>query len=293
MTPLTKITERLIWLLRLHGKRGAKVRRMTYSAHPLTTALKFEGTPLRSVMSPPVPDDPFACERIFDTWLTPLLEGTGSSVKDLTDLAGEALSSFITLEGTGRSPTFQEATVRLLYALGNANGACLVYSPRSIEVFHGERTFGVTDGIVSSRFCEGMDLKPFNPVETLERVEQIRTFNPYFCQLYREAHRRGKGLPEALIALHMGNPDLNWRRMAEKSRPDQQPSKAKFRQWENILLKRADPILVLYTALVPLWITSAEFGKAIGRLATRPIDPSATTRQLCITRLHTYFHKNK
>jgi len=293
VTPLDKITRRLTWLLRLHGKHGGKARRINYTSLPLATDLKFEGTPLRSIMSPPVPDDPFECEQIFDTWVSPMQTGEGNSARDLAELAGTALVEFITLEASGRSLSFQEVTVRLLYALGNAKGACLVYSPRTIEVFHGDRTYGITDGVVSSRFCEGFNLGEVAPTDTLERVELIRTFDRHFCSLYREAYRRGKGLPQAIIALHMGNPGFNWRRLAEAARPGQRPTYAKLMQWENMLLKRDDPIHALYLAMVPLWVTTAEFSKAVGRLSSRPINPTPQQRQFCITKLHTYFHKNR
>lgn len=265
---------------------------MTYQSLPLVTKLEFEGTPLRSIMSPPVPDDVFGCEQIFDTWVAPLMLGDGDSVKDLTELAGSELCEFIALEATGRSLTFQEATVRLLYALGNAKGASMTYGESHIFVSMDGRIFGVQDGKVMSRFCEGLDLGTVNPIETLEGTGDMRTFDSHFCRLYREAYRRGGLLPQALIALHQGNPRFNWRKLAEASRPNQRPSYNKMFQWENMILKKRDPLHVLYLALVPLWMTSAEFSKALVRVSSRPIELSPEQQQNYITQLHTFFHKN-
>ena len=292
MTHLQTITDRLTFLLRLHGKGGTRTRRMTYTSLPLTSDLKFEGTPLRTIMSPDVPEDAFGCEQIFDTWLSPLKDGEGNCTEDLIALAGKPLYEFISFEGAGRSVTFQEATVRLLYAL--SRHGCLVYSDRSIEVYIGDRTFGIHDGIVTSRFCTGLDLgRNIKPAEVLESTGEVRSFDRFFCSLCREAYRRGKGLTNALIALHMGNPGFNWRKLAEAARPAQRPSYAMMDRWEKTLLRGKDPISTLYTLLVPLWMTGAEFSKAIGRLSARPLELSDVQKQECITKLHNFFHKNK
>lgn len=262
---------------------------MDYTSLPLVTDLKFEGQPLRQFMSPTVPSDPYEAETVFDTWLYPIVSGEGNSTRELAEIGGQDLCEFVTLDRAGRNLTIQEATVRLLYALGNAEGAALDFSAGAIYVRHGGLTYGVEDGVVHSRFSEGLNLGDMPILQVLTTTQKVKTYNTYFCRLYREAYRRGKGLPEVMVALHMGQPSFDWRSLAELAKPDQRPSNAKFRQWESLLLNKKDPIHALYVALVPMWMTVYEFNRSIGRLSTRPVAPSANQIQLCINRLHDFF----
>lgn len=287
MTPLETVVDRLKLLLRLHGKTPGRKHRMMYKSLPLATDLKFEGTPLRKIMSPSVPETGVETALAFDAWLWPVHEGTGSGEADLTAATSPALCAYVC-----RGDTFGVQTVRLLYALSSAEGASMAYDETSIMVTHDDKTYGIANGLVVSRFCAGLQIKA-NPKQVLEDTHDVGAYDKGFTSLYREAYRRGGGAREALIALHMGQPNFSFTKLARESVPKRNPTKADIRTWENVLTSGRDPIKRLYKHLVPLWFKSRDFGRMFCSLHTRPLELDPLQQQAYINKLHYHFYKNK
>jgi len=283
-TPLKRISTRLAELLKNHDKTGARARRLTFDSLPLATCVKFEGEPLRHVMSPPVPVTGPETEALFDAWLYPLHTGEGEPEKESV---GETLFNFM-----NKGETLGDKTVRLLYALGNAEGAVLTYDQHTVKVQHDDRVFGISNGVVFSKFCSGLHI-PAEPQRVLEESGKVRTFDKFFCSLYREACKVGKGTKEALIALHTGKPGESMRRMVRIENTAKLPTSRQMSVFEETLHKPLDPLAYLYKQLVPGFLKPAEFSKLFGTLGQRPETLSATARQKHINTLHTHFHKTK
>lgn len=286
-TPLKRLTSRLAELLKNHDKQGARARRITYQTLPLVTCMKFEGEPLRRVMSPPVPETGSATLAIFDAWLYHLKIGDGEGGKDLIAAGYEDLLAFI-----DKGETFADKTVRLLYALGNAEGAVLTYDATSVKVQHEDRSYGIANGVVFSRHCSGL-LIPCNPKPALEDAMQVRTFDRYFCSLYREAYRVGKGAKEALIALYTGNPNVSLHKVFKAESLRKLPTQKQIVSFENTLNHMNDPLARIYKQIVPEFMSSAEFSKVFGTLSLRPDTLSERAKQRYINKMNVFFHKTK
>ena len=288
--PTKHVTDRLAYLLRNHGKSGMRARQATCPTPPLITSLTFNGVPLRTVMSPEVPSDPHQCELIFDTWLAHLVEvrDTGTAVTthdDFIQTAGRTLYDFITL-----GATFGDSVVRLVFALSRHGH--LVYSERSIEVFIGELTFGVTDGVVESRFSKGIIIDLPNPCDVLERPGEINVRDRYFCSMYREARGCHEAdVVEALVAVAVGNPAFKWKKLCAKA--SAVPPRSRMDSWENAILHQYDPMQTVYRGLVPRYMTATEYANTFGPLAARLLEPTLLQKQAYIQRLSNFFTRKK
>lgn len=259
-------------------------RRVTLHTLPWLTAKTFMGTPLRHVMSPLVPDTGIETEAIFDAWLWPKFTEEGDSVEDLTTASSKALTDFVLL-----GSDFNEQTVRLLYALGNAEGATLVVDPTAMVVQHGEKAYGIIDRAINSRFCTGMRMD-VDHVEWLNRRHKIDFQDAQLCVLWQEAYRRGRGAVDAITALYQGDPNIVWKRLLTTRVKRPPPSKRRFDDWVATLCGPGDSVSRLYVKLVPQWMTATEFGKVICRLCVRKEDPSERVIQGCITRLYAFMY---
>lgn len=287
MNSLRDVVERLQFLLRLHGRSRRPVRRMTYTSLPMVNSTLFEGYPVQRLMSPPVPITGTETQLILDSWLYPVQCAEGDAVKDVIAASSPQLYAFM-----AQSTRFADMTVRLIYALGNADGATMTYDETSIMVTHGDRSFGIKDGKVVSRFCSGMQIAA-RPKKVIEARRLTRTFDEGFCSMYKEAYRRGKGADQALIAIHMGNPGFDFDAMAREARPFVEPTDLQMVRWEATLSGKPDPLLCLYKQLVPKWMTAPEFNASFGNVTKRPIELNPLTTQKYINLLHLHFHKNK
>lgn len=88
----------------------------------------LRGAPIRSVITPPVTGDAAHRRYIYDAWLHPLTDewdGTTTSEQGVREVAGRDSDDLLAfaLSTDREEPDFYEATVRLLYALGNTEGA--------------------------------------------------------------------------------------------------------------------------------------------------------------------------
>lgn len=252
---------------------------------PLLTDKTFNGMPVRSVMSPPVPERGVDTESLFDTWLWPHRSKEGDPAKDLTAAWTEELTLFV-LKGK----TLGEQTFRLLYALSNAPGAHLEHDRASIMVHHDTKVYGLIDGVVFSRFCDGVKIA-VDHEHLLSETHPLSSQDPTLCAIWREsARKRSTGALWALIALWMGQPKINWQKMLDSVRPSKYPNKERFDVWVRTILNERDPVTALYKQLVPRWMTHTEFGNTIVRPERRSDNPGELARQGYIGRLYAFMY---
>lgn len=260
-------------------------KRIELESLPLLTNKTFNGVPVRSVMSPPVPETGVETESLFDTWLWPHRSGEGDSAQDLAVAWTEDLVMFV-LKGRD----FGERTFRLLYALSNAKGARLEHDHASMMVHHDTKAYGLIDGTVFSRFCDGVKVS-VNHEYLLTETLPLSSQDPALCAIWREAARkRSTGAVWALIALWMGQPKIDWQKMLDSVRPSKYPTKQRFDVWLGIILNDKDPVPALYRQLVPRWMTHTEFGNTIVRVSRRPENPGELARQGYIGRLYAFMY---
>ncbi len=272
------LIEKVTKCLRKHSTRTGGARLVTYSTLPLLTDEEFEGTPLRHLMVPKVPQTGVESEQLFDVWMWPHTSGEGISVDDLSE-HDKALVEHV---GDG---DFGVQTVRLLHALSTAKGARLEWDDNAIMVIHGEQAFGIIDGVVRSRFCTGTKID-VDHREVLTGTRVVRTTEPHFTSLYKEAMRVDKELTKVLVALTMRH-GFSFKEMAEAAK--QPPSDAQLKRWSRTLCEVEDPLLRLYKQLVPRWMDVSEFAKVFNNLGTRPTRLTPATQQVYINRLYMHF----
>ena len=272
------------------GGVGHGHKRLTLRSLPLLTDKTFAGVPLRKVMSPAVARTGIENEALFDTWLWPVHSGEGNQQEDLQQAGSPSLVQFVM-----RGETPAEQTLRLLYALSNAEGAKLTFDRDTMLVQHDQVRFGIENGVVKSRFCNGMELElEANPYDFMHRTPDIRVQGIAFSTVWRQAYRKGQSAADAAVALYMGQPTISWQKILNQALPKKVPSKRHFDSWIEILNSPEDPVGKLYTKLVPRWMSVSEFGVVICRVKTRPMQPSIMAQQGYISRLYTHFHlKNK
>ena len=294
MKPKVPIIERLAFLLRRYNRLVLRHSRVSLPLLPLTTTLQFEGHPLRSVITPPVTGDAAHRRYIYDAWLFPLTDewdGTTTSEQGVREVAGRDSDDLLAfaLSTDREEPDFYEATVRLLYALGNTEGAEMEITDNTLLVTHAGITYGIKAGSTLSRFASGIELGKGNPQEILNRVETVEMDDPLFALLYREAYLRGRHVVHALTALRTGNPNFDFKRLVG-SQPSRTPTAKKLKLWESILLNEPDPLSALYRKLVPTWITRADFNRCICQAQRRSTDPSYEARIRFSNKLYMYFN---
>ena len=275
-TTAQEVEQKLAIALRLHTsvqngrpEYTALSRNMNFQSLPLRTKAIFCSFPVYRLLSPTLDVDPFDRENLFDAWIYPLQTGEGDSVEDLRALSSGNLINFVQ-----QGANFSEQTVRLLFALANAEGAQFNCRENTATVTIEGRTFGIIDGVVESRFCTGF-LMDVDPEAALNHRYSLKIKNIFFTSLYREAVRRGKGCPEALLALYMQNNNRDWQGWMNKSYSRSTvPTRIQFNKFVQALNRQDDPIGKLYAKLVPSWMTTWAFSKIIGTLESRPLSIS-------------------
>lgn len=279
------VTSQLTRKLSRHGQvRGTK-RRISCASLPFTTTAKYDHVELRKLMAPPVPDDGILTEQLLDAFLYPLIDGEGTPEQGLLHIGGEKLTRFVMIGNT-----LEEQTVRLLFACSTADGATHTLSEDTFLIQHSQRIFGIDGGRIVSRFCSSIRMQ-VDPLAILSKTEEMRIHDASFCSLYREAMRRGRGLPAALIALRIGNPGAKFKRMADAADASRHPGPGKLRQWEEILNDRYDPVGKLYQLVVPKWMNASSFHRVFGSIAARPVNPRPQTITNLINRMHQFFNQ--
>ena len=259
-------------------------RLVTLETLPWVTNKTFFGLPLRSVMSPPVPATGIETEAIFDAWLWPKFAGEGDSVEDMVTASSGTLKNWVLL-----GKDFNEQTLRLLYALSNAEGATLAFDKAAMMVHHGDKSYGIIDGVVHSRFCTGLKVG-VDHWAWLHKRHKVNFTDEHLCSLWQEAYRRGRGAVDAVTALWQGYPDISWRALLKTRVRRDPPGQATFDKWIATLCTPGDPLPKLYPRLVPQWMTATEFNKVFCSLAVRKENPSERALQGYITRLYRFMY---
>jgi len=273
--------------LQRHNRASGSSKRMTYSTLPLSTDAKFDDVNLGDIVTPPVPSDGILTEQLLDAWVYPLVDGESTPEKSLGEIGSKMLLEFVT-----RGSTFAEQTVRLLFALGKAEGATVKYDRSSIIVNHDGREYGMAHGVVNSRFCTGVEVGNVDIVAALDLPLRVRTYDQAFCSLYREAYRKGNYTLNALVAIAMRDATFSWQRMAKLSALKRYPSYDKLQSWERLLNTSLDPLGALYVKLVPKWMSSSEFTNTFGPVMKRSMAVRKDTINKWVNQMYTYFHKN-
>lgn len=278
----------------MHTLRKVKPGRRTpnrieFMSVPLNTDKTFEGMPVRLLLHPSLAGTGLELQSLFDSWCNTLQDEGTLRHSVLGEFGHDELAQFVSDAGE----SFGGAAVALLYALGNVEGATLTYNEREIWVEKDGVRFGVADGIVHSRFCDGMNLGQFNPREAMETPRRVRSFDRTFISLYRHAYDLGDDVLAALIALKTGNPKFNFRSAMNATSLSHRPKAREMQACETHLVSSHDPLSRVYRNLVPRFMTVAEFNRVFGHLNKRTLDPSIHVRQNYITALHNFFHKNK
>ncbi len=286
--PAQVIIDRIAFLLRQNG--GAvlgRKKRTVVQTIPLLNDLEFEGHKLRVLMSPYVTGSGLETEDIFDSWLWPVHRpGEGDSVTDLREKTSDELVSFVT-----HVKDFGVQTVRLLYALSGAEGAKLEITPESVMVHHGEKSYGIIEGRVYSRFCDGLKID-VDHMKVLTECPTQELFNAVFCRLYREALRIGGGVERALVALHIGRPTFNFRRIS-RAKVFVHPTDYLLNSWSIDMARCKDPVGAMYRKLVPRYMTKMRYRTIFGNIPTRNLEPDDAKRQMYINKVYAYFHELK
>ena len=263
---------------------------LRFTTLPMFTTQMCGEYALRDVMSPEVPDEPAMCEMIFDAWLYPIMSSDGDPSEDLARASSMSMVKYVNQE----RDTGQRA-VRLLYALSKAPGATIAYSRNNCVVTHGDRSFGIVDGIVKSKFCTGYAL-PCDPNLILDGVHDVRTRDYGFISLYAESRRRkDASLTRLLIALAMGNPEVNFSEWAKRYEPILVPGKATMKRLERIIIAYShnDPIWRIYRELVPRWMKSREFNANLANMTNRSRHLNEVQSQALLQRMCEFFHNKK
>lgn len=272
--------------LRHAASRGIRDRHRVVRSVPFNVKHKFQGIPISELMHPPVPSSGAETESWFDVYMHPLVTGTGDQLADLLDMAGPDICSFVK---TGKAP--EERAIRLLWALGQADGAVLIYDHNSIVVHHDDRQFGIINGVVESRFCSGLkfacDAKTY-----LEGTYDIHVHSSNFCALWVEAHQKTRNEEMALVALLTVYPDFDFKNLLRLKSRAQKTSEAMLLRIERVLNSKKDPIAKLYKMLVPEWMTVGEFSKVFCPLHSRALTGlKPITQQSHITKMRNFFYK--
>ena len=288
MDTLSEIKAKLRVDLCRHAKSIARTRRLTYKTLPLINDLKYQGIALRPIMSPKVPNmSGIQARDVFDSWLSPLTDSAVTRRERNEDVVLRAGRPIVKYASKG--DTEGESIVLLLYALSAAPDCRLTYDSQSMLLESTDCTFGLRKGAVVSRFASGHPID-VDPKQVLEGHRKVRTFDVYFHSLYREAYRRGKGALEALLAIHMGQPDFNFREFAaEATNSTVKVSDARADKWAKIISEEPDPIEHLYRPMVPKYMTRAAFGVLFGAMSNRRTYPTLDTRHAYIAKMYKKF----
>ena len=95
---------------------------------------------------------------------------------------------------------------------------------------------------------------------------------------------------EALLAIHMGQPDFNFRGFAtEATAASSRVTSARVNLWEKIIFNSPDPLEHLYRVVVPRNMTRDVFIKLFGALTVRSENPSQQARHIYMDKLRARF----
>lgn len=246
--------EKLIeWLkhdLRKANIETIKTRRMPYRATPLAST-SYHEIPLRQFMTPLVTDNGIDREALFDGWFAARSAGEKGRAELPHDL-------YEYVKRNNNDPIF------LLFALGNSSPARLRVGRTYIMVECDDAEFGIKDGIVQSRFAQGEVVNKCYPFEVLNTPYGGTTNDCALIALWREAYRIDNGATEALIALKIGEPGFNFKRMLMRAITARHLTNEKFDEIEDIMFNSDDPISELYVTCVPELLSIKEFDLIFG-----------------------------
>lgn len=278
--------------LRNHALKAPKQHILRFTTLPMFTTETYGEFNLRDVMSPEVPDEPAMCEMVFDAWLYPIMTGDGVGLADeeLANASSMSMVRYIRQESD-----LGQRAVRLLYALSKAPGATIAYSKNNAVVTHGDRVFGIVDGVVKSKFCTGYAL-PCDPNLILDGTHDVRTRDYAFISLYAESRRRKEdGLTRLLTAIYMGHPEAIFSEWVKRYAPVTVPGKATMKRLERILVTQSqkDPIWRIYREVVPRWMKSREFNAKVASMTNRPRHLNEIQQQNVLQRMCEFFHNKK
>ena len=289
MDALTTIVSKLKRRLCKHANTGYKLKRLALTGVPLGTDEKFEGVPLRDILSPPLnPMSGVEAEQVFDAWFWPQVTGEGHVEDDITDLVGSSVYYYV-----AAGKTAAECGLRMLYTLSKLPNATLVCHNEGAMLMVDDRVFGMSKGLIKSRFCEGFQVGKIDARSYMERVPPVHVYNKAFCSLYRESTKYGRAEGRALIAIFQGNPGFNFHRMARESTHAKLPSPRRLETFEKTILEATDPIEKLYFHLVPEYMTKSKFGQVFIPLSRRNPEPDMALRQRYLTRMYHHVHQLK
>lgn len=290
MDPRTKLIEILMTRLRHVDTRKEVVTRMRYRTLPWVTDRCLEGVPIRTLMTPLVTGCGRETESVFDVWCVSVREGANFTMatRDLCDYGHRTLSEFLRRNST----TLEEGTVLLLCALGNADGATFEYTLDRVLVTHDGVTFGIREGVAESRFSSGLRFDGLDPIQVLEATHETQAYDEAFVRLYREAYNVGDDAVEALIALRTGDRRFNFGAMLGKCRLRVAPRVDTLARIERGVMTKRDPLMYLYSEVVPRWFRPFEFNTVIAKLSGRQLDPPQSVRLKYVTNFYEAFHKN-
>ena len=289
MDALTTIVSKLKRRLCKHANTGYKLKRLALPGVPLGTDEKFEGVPLRNILSPPLPPlSGIEAEQVFDAWYWPQVSGEGHVEDDITDLVGANVYHYV-----AAGKTAAECGLRMLYTLSKLPNASLVCHNEGAMLMVEDTLFGISKGVLQSRFCGGFQVGTIDARSYMEKVPLANVYSKPFCSLYRESTKYGKAESRALIALFQGNPGFNFHRMAREATQSKAPSRRKLEAFEKTILEAEDPIKRLYFHLVPEHMTKSKFGEIFIPLSRRNPEPDMALRQRYLSRLHHHVHQLK
>lgn len=253
---------------------------------PMVTDKVWRGIPLCRAMSPATLSTGVETEYLFDAWVWPVKMGEGEPGKELADAGGSALYRYVT-----KGADFGERTVRLLYALSNADGASLVHDEHAIMVHHDTHSYGVIDGRVFSRFCDGTQVNADHQ-KILTESKRLKVVTREFCYLWGEAYLRRENLIDPLVALWQSCSVVHWSKLAAKPIRQKIPKESDLNNWLGILeCNPNDPLFDIYKILVPKWMTKGVYSRLFGLITARQFDPDEVTRQKLMNNLCDWFNE--
>jgi hypothetical protein len=287
MAAIDDLKKELANTLRYYGKGGKRGgRAVPIRTLPMVTDKVWRGIPLARAMSPPVPATGVETEHLFDSWLWPVKNEEGESVTELITEGGSVLARYVT-----KAEDFGERTVRLLYALSNADGASLVHDDHAIMVHHDTHSFGIIDGKVFSRFCDGVNVD-VDHQRILTESKEVRVATREFCYLWNEAYSRKENLIDPLVALWQSATIVHWSKLATRQTTKIVPGQADMDKWLGHIENKADdPILYLYKMLVPKWMTKTAYNSVFGLPTERAFNPTDYERQIFMNKVCDWYNK--
>lgn len=285
---ISGLRQRIPFLLSRKGPRPL-VTGLTYQTLPLNTTLTCAGVELRRLLTPPVPvnhdditiDMGPECERLFDIWVSPLIDGESGREEAFMEAAGRRLYDFV---ASGKSEG--ERIVRLLTALGNTQGARVIHDETSFLVTIEGRAFGIQDGIAVSRFSSGVSIRVTNVTRIMSRTRQTSTFDSGFATTYRRLEDIAPKYLPALVALRTWGEEIDFHALFNPCGVGDFTDLL-MEEVRN-LVKLQGPYARLSNLLVPRWMKAREFQRVVGRLDRAPRTLTVKRQAFVVEKLHNF-----